>query len=509
VTLRSRLVLVLLLTAFPLVAGLVWLRAEMERDAEIRALYELTRYRIEFIGRARCEAAPELIGGPFGHGGPSPIARSDDSRAEERGRLVGAHPPWGRSGNPGHWRAGPGAGAWRAGHRSMRMFVYDAAFQSASPEAPPLSDALRDELAGGADWAGATERDAGTESHIIALRTGWEAGPCAYVLMRGYSTGDLRRETGFISSAVALSVGLVAAVWIAVGPVIRRIRRLVRAMRRSAASQYEQPVPVEGRDEVTDLARAFNAAGMEARTHLMEVARREETLRSFLGSTTHDLAIPLSVLQGHLSAMRRAADAGAFVKPEQIAAAAEEASHLGALVHNLGAAAKLEAGEGIIRRDALDLGALVERVIERHRPLAGSRGIELVSAVPPDATVHIDGDLTLLEQAVGNLVANAVRYNDADGHVAVILEMLRAEPPFFRLRIVDDGPGVSAEELPRLGERRFRGQAGRARHADGQGLGLHIAREVASRHGFTLVFASATTGGLQATIEGPVSLVAD
>jgi signal transduction histidine kinase len=142
--------------------------------------------------------------------------------------------------------------------------------------------------------------------------------------------------------------------------------------------------------------------------------------------------------------------------------------------------------------------------VERHRPLAVPRRIEIAFAVPPDAPVRILGDITLLEQALGNIVANAVRYNNPGGHVAVSLESPRSAPGRFQLRVVDDGPGVSAEELPRLGERQFRGEAARTAQQDGLGLGLHIARMVAERHGFVLSLSSPESGGLEARLEGPL-----
>jgi signal transduction histidine kinase len=510
--LRSRLVLALLLTAVPLVAGLVWLRDEVNNRAASQMLVEVTRYRVEALGRKRCEADPQNLGRPFGirirrsfpppPGGPA----GGPPRGEGGEIWMRTGPPGPRlppEGGPWEHPPGPSRGPFRFG-RPLETFAYDAQFRAESPDAPSFPETLRRRLSGGDESASTTEREEGQRWQVIGLSTGWNTGPCAYILVRGKRPPHMPREAGFIWSAAALSVGLVAAVWIAAGPIIRRVRRLAREVRRSAATQYEQPVPVEGGDEVSDLARAFNAAGEEVRTHLMEVAQREEALRSFLANTTHDLAIPLSVLLGHLSTMRRTLAAGHPVSDDQVAAAADEASHLGALVHNLGAVAKLEAGEGLVRHDRVDLGKLLERVIERHRPLATSRSIEIASAIPPDAAIAIEGDLTLLEQALGNLVANAVLYNRPGGHVAATLEAPRAEPPLFRLRVVDDGPGVGEAELPRLGERHFRGTAGRARHAEGQGLGLHIARQVAARHGFTLTFAPADGGGLAATMEGPI-----
>ncbi|WP_245913706.1 ATP-binding protein [Nannocystis exedens] len=101
--------------------------------------------------------------------------------------------------------------------------------------------------------------------------------------------------------------------------------------------------------------------------------------------------------------------------------------------------------------------------VARHRAaeeaLSGYAQVELDGAVP-ESPLRVDADVTLLEQAVGNVVYNAIRHNRAGGHVAVLLEGLAGDR--FRLRVVDDGPGVPADELARLVERGFRSDAAQA-----------------------------------------------
>jgi signal transduction histidine kinase len=128
------------------------------------------------------------------------------------------------------------------------------------------------------------------------------------------------------------------------------------------------------------------------------------------------------------------------------------------------------------------------------------RGIALEHAVP-ESPVWIEGDVTLVEQAVSNLVHNAVRHNRTGGHAAVVLD--EEGETGFRLRVSDDGPGVPPDQIGRLGERRFRTDEARGRHPDGLGIGLSIARGVAERHGFTLSFAANEPTGLVAELQGP------
>jgi signal transduction histidine kinase len=202
--------------------------------------------------------------------------------------------------------------------------------------------------------------------------------------------------------------------------------------------------------------------------------------------------LPLSVLQGHLVSLQQRIEAGETLDANAIVPSIEESQYLGSLLHNLNAAARLEANEGLAHRDAIDLNRLVERVVDRHRPIAKRKQIALEVAVPEN-TIEFSGDLTLLEQALGNVVQNAVRYNRAEGHVAVILD---GTDNAWSLKVVDDGPGIAEGDRPRVVEPSFRGSEARTRHPHGMGLGLHIASDVAKRHGLRLALSDTKGGGL-------------
>jgi len=331
----------------------------------------------------------------------------------------------------------------------------------------------------------------------------WTDGPCALVLARRPFPETLGSDEILLPGAAALCLGLLLATLLATAPIVRRIRRLTQAVSDSAQSRYERPVGNGGRDEISQLARAFDEAGRSVRAHVDTIEARERTLREFVANTTHDVMLPLTVLQGHLAALRGAAEQGRPADGDAIRAAAEEAHYLGSILQNLAAVAKLEADDVHLALHPVDLSALVERVIQRHLPIARSAGTTLERATPP-GPVWALGDVTLLEQAVSNVVHNALRHGRAGGHVAVVLEAPRGESR-FRIRVVDDGPGIPEAEIPRLLERRERGVEARTRAPDGLGLGLSIAREVMHRHGFALGLSRSEAGGLEVRFSGPTA----
>lgn len=415
-------------------------------------------------GRARCEAQPAAFGG--GDLQPLPPVAFFGPMLESRPQI----------------------------------FAYDASFRSAHPSAPPFPQDLRAALAAGGQRAGGTFAVPFGVGRQLAVQMSWREGPCAILLSRfgGFIIPvSMQVFRGALVVLVVVGAGLFSA-----GPIIARIRRLTSAVNVSADSKYAIGVPVTRLDEIGQLEQAFNRAGEQVRIHVATIEEREATLRSVVSNTAHDVAIPLTVVQGHLSTLQSVLPSDSPAQ-DGLRGAIRETHYLAALLHNLGAAARLENPMTIVERRPLDLNALVERVVARHSPLAATLNVELGVAVP-EQPVQVSADVTLLEQATGNLVHNAVHYNKPGGHVAVILETadhgLR-----FSLRVIDDGPGIPLEERAQLTDRTFRGAAGRARRPEGQGLGLHIVREVVDRHGFDLRFGESEYGGVEVEIDGPCS----
>lgn len=463
--LRQRLLAVLVGSA--LVTGTVLLLASRllgQRSAEV-ALRVALESRLDAVGRERCEREePGPGGGPPKGPGPGP--------------------PRGRPGGPG----GPGGV-----RRPVQVFFYTRNFTPRG--GPPFPPGAEEPMRRGATFVVVPSRDGGV---FGAMATGWDSEQCAYA--SAHQPNPVPFPGGPILGVVAgLFLAVVAgSLYGAAASPVRRIRALADGVRQTAASGYVTPIPVEGRDEIADLGRAFAEAAGSVRAQIRAVEQREAVLRDFVAHTTHDVGVPLTVLAGHLAQMREHLAAGKPLDAAVLAGATQEAQYIASLLHNLGAVSRLETEEVLAERHPVDLNALVERVVVRHAGLARDAGLELNHAVP-EVRVVVPGDVTLLEQALNNLVHNAIRHHrPAGGHVAVVLDVQGAG---FTLTVTDDGPGVTGEELPRLGEARFRGGDARSRRP-GLGVGLSIVRAVATRHGFALTFRPAEGGGLAASLSG-------
>lgn len=494
--LRSRLALTAAGTLLPVVVALFWVDAAAQHRVAKERLVQFVHSRMA-NGRHVCETAPERWGGV--HGGnrpPGPRPPMGPPRHDDRGPPP--PPPEGFSSNEPRRGPPPPPPFDEPPPRAEPavLFAYGEDFISKNPGAPALPASLTNAMA--------TEDIAEpsffwpTSRIETLLRMPWKSGPCAYIYARGTtdpSWGAILPESFWWLLPVFV---VLAAVLVAVGPVIARIRRLTDAVRRSAANGYTLDVaksPHHEADEIGELAAAFDAASHEVRAALAEKELREKALREFVANTTHDVMVPLSVLQGHLTTLRERHTG----EPSVVVSAMHEAHYMASLIHNLAVAARLESAQISLQQTPVDLGALIARVLARHRPIAKQLDIALESAIP-DEPVIVSADVTLLEQAVSNVTYNAIRYNRPGGHVALLLE--EADANGFTLRIMDDGPGIAAEQLSRLVERGYRGDAARSRAPDGQGLGLHIAFRAAELHGYVMTLRASEAGGLEVLLAG-------
>ena len=466
--LRPRIALTTAALLVPVAILFVWVEGRLRDRAASDVLAERATAMLDDGARARCEASPEAW-----------------VRALQGGPGAGVLPPAGR---------GRGDGA-----PPVHLYPFDADLRPSVPWTPPLGPGALEAARRGGNLVRAPLGGPDDPNEAVLLRTPWATGPCAWVLAVRPGAPSAAPEMLLRAWAAPL-LALVGAVILALGPTVARIRRLGAKVRASAEHRYSELVEMPGNDEIAELAAAFDGAAREVRAHLDAQEQREQTLREFLANTAHDVMTPLTVLQGHLAGLRAAATAGAAVDAATLDAALDEASYMGALMNNLAVAARLEAGEPHLVRVPVDVVRVVERCVSRHAPVARQRGVAMEHAVPETAAL-IQGDVTFLEQAIGNVVYNAVRHNREGGHVAVVLSP-RGETG-FRVRVADDGPGMSDEDLARLNGGGA-ADAARTRHADGHGLGLSITRRVAALHGMSLVFARSEAGGLEVDFEWSV-----
>jgi two-component system, OmpR family, sensor kinase len=264
--------------------------------------------------------------------------------------------------------------------------------------------------------------------------------------------------------------------------------RPVESMRRRAAEisgtvegrRLPQP---EGDDEIARLARTLN--DMLAR---LEAGLERE--RRFAAEASHELRTPLASLKAELElALRRPRSAEEL--RAAIASAAEETDRLAALAEDLLVLARSDEGELKLDEQAVPARRLLETVARRFAARAEDAGVALDVDAPEALAAR--GDVARLEQALGNLVDNALRYGAGTIRLAA-----SGQDGSVLLSVTDEGQGFAEDFLPRAFERFSRPDGARA--SDAAGLGLAIVEAIVRAHGGSVTAANAEGGGAEVTL---------
>ncbi|HZC08086.1 MAG TPA: HAMP domain-containing sensor histidine kinase, partial [Ktedonobacterales bacterium] len=269
----------------------------------------------------------------------------------------------------------------------------------------------------------------------------------------------------------------------------RRILALAEATERLRSGDYTARSPVQGEDEVARLQANFNAMATDLERGVRDLrAERDQVAtllaqrRELIASVSHELRTPVATLRGYLeSASLRWND---NVTPDalrhDVDVMLHETVRLQGLIDDLFTLARAEVGRLDLRCTPTDLGSLTRGAVEAVAPLAWRDArVEVVARVSPDLP-HALIDATRTEQALHNLLRNALRHTPPGGIIVVVAE--RAGD-CLALRVRDTGVGISADDLPHIWERFFRGDGARVADANGAGLGLALVKEVTEAMG--------------------------
>jgi signal transduction histidine kinase len=279
-----------------------------------------------------------------------------------------------------------------------------------------------------------------------------------------------------------LVVLALAAVAVGIGayPVVRRLTRRLERLQAQvdalAAGDLQARVPVEGKDEVANLALSFNRAASR-------IARLVDAQRNVLAAASHELRSPLTRIRMGLELF------SCTERPDLKARLSQDIADLDEMIGELLLASRLEALDQLERCEKIDLLALLAE--------ESSRTSAEVSGEP----AVIEGDPRMLRRMLRNLLENARRH--AAGPI-VEASLAVIDPGHVRIQIADRGPGVLEEERERIFEPFYRTAAMRA-SSDGVGLGLALVRQIARHHQGTVRCLPREGGGTCFEVELPLT----
>ncbi|MDP2959649.1 MAG: HAMP domain-containing sensor histidine kinase, partial [Longimicrobiales bacterium] len=254
------------------------------------------------------------------------------------------------------------------------------------------------------------------------------------------------------------------------------IQEMQAATARIAAGDLGQRVPVRTADELGDLARSLNYMAAE-------LERLDATRREFVADASHELRTPVANLAVAVSALCDTIPCPDPASAALLDAVGQEVERLRSLVGSLLDLSAVESGRVHLHLVPVDLGDVASRVVESFRPRGAQQGVTLGQSGPPRGVrVHADSDR--MEQVLGNLLDNALKFTPSGGCVTVRVTT-GSDDGSVRVSVEDTGRGIPAEAQERLFQRMYQAEAeaDAAVSRRGLGLGLYISSEIVNRLG--------------------------
>ena len=264
---------------------------------------------------------------------------------------------------------------------------------------------------------------------------------------------------------------------------LRPVRELSAAVEHVSVTKELTPITINApAGDIAVLAESFNQM-------LQSLASSRERQARLIADAGHELRTPLTSLRTNIELLAADAESGMLKQKDRIAILADVKAQLVEFTELIGDLVQLARDETASTPEALDFRNVVNAALDRVRRRA--HGLIFDVELNP---FYVVGDSDTLERAITNLLDNAVKWSPPNGTIRVQLEG-------DRLRVADQGPGISEADMPFIFDRFYRGDT--ARQTSGTGLGLSIVAQTVAQHGGWVTAGRSAQGGAEFTIQLP------
>ena len=279
-------------------------------------------------------------------------------------------------------------------------------------------------------------------------------------------------KLSLVATAVAAGAGLLLG-----RGLTAPLRGLTEATRHFGAGNLQARAPEDGDDEIGELGSGFNRMAAQLQESFTTLESERDALRTFIADMSHEIRTPITALRTFNDLLSQGAAADEAVRDEFLNESAVQIERLEWLAQNLLDLSKFDAGLAEVHLQRTDLRAPVTRAVDEARLLGERKGVSVAfqaPAMPVEASV----DAERLHQALSNILLNAAKFTPSGGEIMVDLGRRKGQ---VAITVRDTGPGITADELPHIFERFYRGPS-TSTLVSGSGLGLPIVQSIMHVH---------------------------
>jgi signal transduction histidine kinase len=302
---------------------------------------------------------------------------------------------------------------------------------------------------------------------------------------------DLRTRLS-LATLIALVLSALVGWWLS-RRITQPVQQLTTAAGAVAEGRFDQEVQVDSRDEIGRLSHTFNDM-----TTRLQAARQMQV--DFVADVSHELRTPLTSIKGTIETLRDGAVNDLEVRDRFLETVENETDRLIRLVNDLLVLSRVDSAALDLSRKPTDMGRLVQALADRLAEQARTLDLAIRVEIDPEAPPAW-ADADRIEQVLLNLTDNGIKYSRPGG--SITLRVSTTPDRLVLVQVIDQGAGIPASELPRLGQRFYRVDKARAR--GGHGLGLAIAQSLIRAHGGELWLDSEQGVGTTASFTLPTT----
>lgn len=326
-----------------------------------------------------------------------------------------------------------------------------------------------------------------------------------YLILNGQQAREnqqqaaMQRHQQTVWPALALVLGLVTVMIIAVQTLVTRRLRVLAAELAQFRQPESSPHPAQPRprDEIDVLRQAAETLRQRVSQQFNRLEDAERLRRELISNVSHDLHTPLTNIQGYVETLLlRGSELPAEVRAQYLHTCLQHCRSLGRRVAELFELSKLESGQTVLQAEPFCMAELINDLLQNYSIAAQSRGVTLQLASNAHRQAQVLADIGLIERVLQNLIDNALRHTPSGGRVEL---MVSAVGDDVQVQVRDNGHGIPAADLPHIFERYWSKPAPDVDTAQTRstGLGLAIARRILELHGSRIEVRSAPQTGTE------------